>query len=309
MREPKSHIPFLKSIEDFFSTYGLGSPLHPDFMCMRLQDQPDDKLEVMPLSRSNFFRIIYFQKANLQFSNIQYGHKVSENCLCFTYPGKLESWKREGKIYGYVIYFTAEFAKIDSVSRFFERDYPFFNFDSEPFLLLNPEEANLLKAGFEQMIKELHSDREDRFVMLHKLLDVYLLQVKRIYQKCVNEHSPQIKSSKSLYNKFRKELDKHMHALETGKIELTPTVSLIAENLMINANYLNSVLKQVTGKTASEHIHEKLILEAKSFLIYTDLQASEIAFKLGFDNASYFSRFFKKCTGTSPSLYRVQFKN
>jgi AraC family transcriptional activator of pobA len=309
LRKSKAHIPFLKSIEEFFSIYGLGKPLHPGFMCMRLQDQPDGKLEMMPLCRSNFFRILLFTKANLQFSNVQHSYEVIDNCMCFTYPGKLESWKREGKLYGYVIYFTADFTKIDPLSPRFEKDFPFFNFDSEPFLLLNDQEASLMKANCKQMIMELHSDREDRFMMLQKLLDVYLIQIKRVYQKNLNSLSPQLKSSKNLYNRFRKELDNHMQALESGKKELTPTVSLIAGLLMVNANYLNSVLKQLTGKTASEHIQEKLVLEAKSFLLHTNLQASEIAYKLGFDNASYFSRFFKKCTGTSPLLFRGQYKN
>ena len=87
----------------------------------------------------------------------------------------------------------------------------------------------------------------------------------------------------------------------------TPTVSLIAKQLFVNSNYLNSSIKNLTGKTASAHIQEKVLLEAKSFLLHTDLQVSEIAFKLGFENTSYFNRFFKKNTNLTPTEYRRGF--
>ena len=53
-----------------------------------------------------------------------------------------------------------------------------------------------------------------------------------------------------------------------------PTVARIAKELHVNSNYLNSVIKQLTGKTASAHIQEKIVLEAKAFLANTDLQVT-----------------------------------
>jgi AraC family transcriptional regulator, transcriptional activator of pobA len=55
MVSPGLHIPFLETITDFFQFYGTGAPLHPEIMCMRLEDQPDVKLTRMPLYRVNFF--------------------------------------------------------------------------------------------------------------------------------------------------------------------------------------------------------------------------------------------------------------
>jgi AraC family transcriptional activator of pobA len=107
---PRSHIPFIESITDFFKVYGLGAPLHPDVMCMRLQDQPDGKLTHMPLSRANFYRVLLFTNANLHFFKGEEKVKAVENCLCFSYPGKLESWTRSGRLHGYVVYFSSSFA-------------------------------------------------------------------------------------------------------------------------------------------------------------------------------------------------------
>jgi len=274
---------------------------------MRLEDQPDEKLMHMPMYRANFFRVIHFTNANLHFTSVEKEHDVFNNCLCFTYPGKLESWTRTGRLYGYVVYFTPAFAGLDITRRDFDNDYPFFNFNAESMLPLSDEEADEIKQLANEMIKEIYSDAGDKLEIVKKLLLIYLHKIKRIYYKKVNSLSPEIKASKTLYNRFRKELDDYIQQLSLQQKNSTPTVSAIAKNLSVNANYLNSIIKKLTGKTASAHIQEKTILEAKSFLIHTDLQVTEIAFRLGFENTSYFNRFFKKTTGIVPSAYRKQF--
>jgi AraC-like DNA-binding protein len=307
MLKKNSHIPFLETIPDFFRVYGLGKPLHPDIMCMKLEDQPDEKLMYMPLYRANFFRVVHFTNTSLHFSSGGKEHDIFHNCLCFTYPGKLESWTRSGRLYGTVIYFTPSFAGIDITRSDFDLNYPFFNFNSELVLPLTDEEADKIQLQASDMIQEIYSDTPDKLDMIRKLLILYLHRIKRIYQRKVNNLSPEIKSSKTLFNRFRKELDDHMNSYSSRKPFEMPTVSLIANNLFVNANYLNRIVKSLTGKTASAHIQEKLLLETKSFLIHSNLQVSEIAFKLGFGNTPYFNRFFKKNTSLTPITFRNKF--
>jgi AraC family transcriptional regulator, transcriptional activator of pobA len=307
MPKADSHIPFLKTIHDFFSVYGLGKPLHPEIMCMKLEDQPDERPMHMPLCRANFFRVIHFTNANLKFASADKTHDVFKNCLCFTYPGKLESWIRTGRLYGYVTYFTPLFAGLDITHNNFDHDYPFFNFNAEPVLALTEKEADEIKQLTDEMIKEIYSDSADKLELIRKLLLIYLHKIKRIYHSKVNSLPPEIKETKSLFNRFRKEVDDHMQQLSVQKKIAMPAVSIIAKKLFVNANYLNSIVKKLTGKTASAHIQEKLLLEAKSFLIHTDLQVNEIAFRLGFENTSYFNRFFRKNTSRPPAAYRKQF--
>src|SRR5688572_27898874 len=134
----KSHIPYLETITQFFKIYGLGTPLYPEIMCMRLEDQPDTKLMHMPLSRVNFFRVLLFKNANLNFNYAGESVQTVENCLCFSYPGKLESWTRSGRLFGYVVYFTSAFAEVDPTSKAFDLDYPYFNFDADQMIILTP---------------------------------------------------------------------------------------------------------------------------------------------------------------------------
>jgi len=64
------------------------------------------------------------------------------------------------------------------------------------------------------------------------------------------------------------------------------------------------VVKEQSGKPAIVHIHERLILEAKRLLYHTDQSIKEIAFNLGFEEASYFNKFFKRLTQQTPLQYR-----
>lgn len=77
-----------------------------------------------------------------------------------------------------------------------------------------------------------------------------------------------------------------------------------ASQLHITPNHLNKVVKTATGKTAMQMIHEVIILEAKVLLFQTQLTVNEISSILGFEDTSYFSRFFKKQTGDAPSKFR-----
>jgi AraC-like DNA-binding protein len=76
----------------------------------------------------------------------------------------------------------------------------------------------------------------------------------------------------------------------------------------LSAYQLNEITKSSIGKTASELINEHIILEAKRYLLATAEQVKEIADHLGYEDPSYFIRFFKKQTGFSPDAFRQQFK-
>ena len=74
--------------------------------------------------------------------------------------------------------------------------------------------------------------------------------------------------------------------------------------LQITAGHLSDVIKRQSGKTAIEHIHERIVMEAKRQLLHAGLSVKEIAYALGFDDAAYFNRFFKRITSVTPVVYR-----
>lgn len=79
-----------------------------------------------------------------------------------------------------------------------------------------------------------------------------------------------------------------------------------ARRLDISTVHLNSICRRLHGKTALGVLHERLLLEANRNLVYTTLTVNQIADLLGFSEPAYFTRFFKRLTGTTPSEFRRQ---
>lgn len=85
-------------------------------------------------------------------------------------------------------------------------------------------------------------------------------------------------------------------------------VSQYADMLNLSSYQLNAVTKETLGKTGSEVINEYIILESKRYLLATTNQVNQIAYQLGYEDVSYFIRFFKKHTGYSPEAFRINFR-
>lgn len=86
-----------------------------------------------------------------------------------------------------------------------------------------------------------------------------------------------------------------------------PTVQILAEKLNISPSYLSDMLRSLTGHSAQQHIHDKLIQKAKERISATSLTISEIAYELGFEHPSSFNKLFKSKTNMSPSEFRQSF--
>ncbi|RZL01879.1 MAG: helix-turn-helix domain-containing protein, partial [Rubrivivax sp.] len=101
--------------------------------------------------------------------------------------------------------------------------------------------------------------------------------------------------------------DALLHLLEAN-ITTKKNVSEYAGMLNLSAYQLNAITKTAVGKTVSDLINEQIILEAKRILLATSHQVKDIAYDLGYEDISYFIRFFKKHTGQSPEAFRRNFK-
>jgi YesN/AraC family two-component response regulator len=77
-----------------------------------------------------------------------------------------------------------------------------------------------------------------------------------------------------------------------------------ARELMVTPNYLNQIVKRVSGFSASHHIQQFLIMEAKRQAVHSSRSMKEIAYDLGFDDLSHFSKFFKNKSGGNFSSFK-----
>ena len=95
-------------------------------------------------------------------------------------------------------------------------------------------------------------------------------------------------------------------ALVDDRFREQPTLGEFAAEIGITTTQLNRVCRAVLGHPALAVLHARLCLEAQRELAYTTLSIKHIAYKLGFSDAGYFTRFFERETGTTPSAWRAQ---
>ncbi|GGC62512.1 hypothetical protein GCM10011387_15150 [Pedobacter quisquiliarum] len=86
-----------------------------------------------------------------------------------------------------------------------------------------------------------------------------------------------------------------------------PSVHFLAEQLNFSPNYLSDMLRTLTGLSAQQHIHKKLIDKSKELLSTTSMTVSEVAYQLGFEHPQSFSRLFKTKTSLTPVAFRQAF--
>ncbi|MFD2935946.1 helix-turn-helix domain-containing protein [Spirosoma flavum] len=130
--------------------------------------------------------------------------------------------------------------------------------------------------------------------MLGAYLAVLLTYLSRLYTAQFTDNGTAV--DKLLLRKFQEKIDEGYRKLKE--------VGDYASLLNISAGHLSEVVKIQSGKPAIKHIHERLVLEARRLLFHTNNSLKEIAFDLGFSDASYFNRFFKRETGATPAEYR-----
>lgn len=119
-------------------------------------------------------------------------------------------------------------------------------------------------------------------------------------------HARVCQKSKEEYHRYMK-ITLHFRKLIKKENHLYHSASYYAELLHLSPAYLNEAIKSITGFNTSQNIQNEVTLRAKRMLVYTSQSIQEIADTLGFEDYAYFSRYFTKAVGISPSLFRRKY--
>lgn len=218
-----------------------------------------------------------------------------ENKIFFIEKYKVWNWIRINKLRGILVQFTDSFYNhIYTGNPKLKSDQTLIG-EIPPFIKMRVGDKTEWKNLFDILSKEYTSAKNYSKEIICLALKVLILMYRRNPQLGVRIFESSQK--KHLLNDFRKIVNKRFYTLRTTKD--------YAHELNITPNYLNALCQEFFLKTVSEIIQERIILEAKRMLMHTSLSISEIAYKLGFNDNSYFGRYFKKVVGMSPKSFRT----
>lgn len=299
----------INSITEFHRLQGLPAPTHPLISLFRVEDLKFDDNPTWGQYALNFYSISLKRGIT---SKVKYGQQYydfDKGLMTFVAAKQVqtlevpESGSRQadfGK--GYALLVHVDFLHDHPLAASI-RNYSFFSYAINEALHLSEKEEENIADLFKMISEEIrHIDTHTQEIVCSQI-DLLLNYSKRFYErqfitrKAV--HHDLLTKTESILNNYFGEAE----ALKKG----LPTVEYLASQLHISPHYLSDMLRSLTGRSAQQHIHDRLVEQAKEYLSTTSLSVAEIAYQLGFDYPQSFNKLFKKKTNVSPLAFRRSF--
>jgi AraC-like DNA-binding protein len=247
--------------------------------------------------RKDYYLFVLVKKGNNRHWIDFMPYTIKPDTFYFTVPQQVHLKEYAGPMEGLITCFTDEFLQLEE-NRVLKQLPIIQNPAGTHELLLSKQDLNFVEDVMRKMLAEFKTDSSWRNQMLTSWLRVLVIYLSRLYteqfsETTITQNYCLLKSFQSLIGEHYS--NQHDVAAYAGQLNITP-------------GHLTEVIKQQSGKTAITHIHERLIVEAKRRLLHTDLSVKQIADELGFEDAAYFNRFFKRLTDATPINYRLQIR-
>jgi AraC family transcriptional activator of pobA len=268
--------------------------LSDSFSIRDIQSLLAGKDMVQQIHRHDFFYILVLKKGIGDHTIDFTPYPVSNHSVFFMRPGQVHQLVLKAESTGYLLQFRAEL--------YFPHDKVFNQ------LLRTASNINHYQfdePGFQRLLSVSASILQEFTAKKEKYQEVIKANMGILFIELARQHNSNAPASVNLYMQER--LEKFLELLEANVFN-HKQVSEYAAMLNLSSYQLNAIAKSALGKTCSEIIKEHIILEAKRCLLATSNQVTQTAYRLGYEDVSYFIRFFKKHTGYSPEAFRTNFR-
>ncbi len=248
------------------------------------------------LHRHDFYFVLFIKNGAGEHEIDFINYEVDNYSVFFIRPGQVHKLKLEKGTTGFMLQFTSDFyAPRDNPGSIVLRKV-----SNKNYCHLSTERFERIGSLLQTIFQEF-TQKQDRYKEVVKAsLDIIFIELMR-----QSSNPNKIANEAKLYAQERLEV---LQDLLEKNIYAKKQVSDYAEMLNITPYQLNAITKALLQKTGSELINEHIILEAQRMLIGTGNQVNQVADMLGYDDPSYFIRFFKKQTGLTPEAFRQNYR-
>jgi len=290
-------------ISDLYRTLNLPVGEEIDFTVLSIPDIHPQIPFKSPKLRADYFSFILTKDGSGTYYLDENKFPYNSHTFYFTNPGHLKSYELQEAKEALIITLTEKFFR-ENVHMEIFGEFPFLLAEIIPPQKLSENEFEEFEILYKQILSEFEKNSKYKNKILGNLFTVLLLKIKEKFWSGYNpieegnRNSHIVKSFKQLLELKFKEI------LKSEQNDSKLHVQDFAERLNIHPNYLNSVIKNKTGRTVNDWVSKRTLSVAKSLLLSTSNSSKEIAYKLGFSEPTHFSRFFKKHTKLSPGTFR-----
>lgn len=241
-----------------------------------------------PAHRHDFYEMVFFTQGSgthrIDFSD----YPVTKNRIYFLSPGRIHEMKPDNRE-GYNIAFSKALLYSIETIEGLSLSQLFYN----PAIQYSVDISHAHPPTFQHLIALLEYEAVKKN-QHQKLIRNYLSALLMNCLECNRLSNPPMVDHR--ITQLRMEIDKAFITQRSG--------NYYAQKICLSLKHLNDLSVKTLGKTVTQLIHERLILEAKRELVYTHKTIKEIAYELGFKDPSYFNRFFKKQMFITPDEFR-----
>ncbi|MCF0069183.1 AraC family transcriptional regulator [Dyadobacter sp. CY261] len=264
-------------------------------MIARFSDYLHEHQSLVFPHRHSFYHLVLFTEGSGRHTIDFHHFQAQPYQIYFMIPGQIHSWDFKGKMEGYVVNFSESFFKSFLLQPDYLDSFSFFDQDSSNNVLILAENIReSVGRLFQELLLLNHRTTNLRDDMVRVLLLQIFLTIEQ--SDSVDRKKGAEKGKNAIVKSFIRLIDKHY-----DRVRLP---GHYAEMLNVTPNHLNALCKEHLGMQAGELIRNRIVLEARRLLINLDLTVSEIAYKLNFNDNSYFTKFFRKETGMTPEDFR-----
>jgi AraC family transcriptional regulator, transcriptional activator of pobA len=248
--------------------------------------------------KHSFYHLVYFTQGGGEHLIDFKTFKVQKGMIYFMQPGQVHNWHFKGVVDGYIINFSPTFFDSHFINSNIVDQFPFFggNLTNQVIYFRKAAQKNI-EAIFQNIITEQKENKPSAQLMTAGLLIQLFLTVHREIlvmdppDTIGHQQAPVIK-------KFQLLLESRFREIKLPK--------QYASLLYVTPHHLNALCKKFLHMSAGEVIRNRIVLEAKRLLVNVELSISAIALELDFADTSYFVKFFKKHTGSTPEAFRQE---
>ncbi|WP_343613966.1 helix-turn-helix domain-containing protein [Flavobacterium sp.] len=293
----------INSISEVHQLMGLPKPHHPLISIVDLKGLRNDT----GIDAVIFDMYVISMKRGCD--GLHYGQQkydFDEGLMAFLSPGQVLRGEESGvppNLEGWMLFVHPDFLWNTSLAKKIKK-YEYFGYSTSEALFLSDKEETVINDIVKNIKEEYHSniDKFSQDIIISNL-ETLLNYSERFYER-------QFITRKVTNHKLLERVEDLLENYFLSNQQVLngiPSVDFFAQKLNISPKYLSSMLKQLTGLTAQQHIQIKVLEQAKEKLSTSGLTVSEIAFDLGFEHSQSFSKFFKSKTNLSPLEFRRSF--
>ncbi len=226
--------------------------------------------------------------------------EVKGKALLFTNPNYSYSWEGTSENQaGHFCLFTENFLIRRNESL---RESLLWRLQDDPLIMINDEQEQVLSALFEKMMVEINGEYMHKYDLLRNYVNLLIHEALKIQPSGIR--LKQNTASVRIASLFLELLERQFPIGSTDHTLELKTAHDFAAKLSVHVNHLNHAVKEVTGRTTSDHISKRIANEAAALLTHTDWNVAQIAYCLGFEYPANFNIFFKRQMLCTPKSLR-----